>query len=100
MFIKYAKQNIDREMRDAQMKEQGLNNIISMMNQYPLNSRLRKEYERIKKEMVNERIKSTKERVFRDSAQYLMHGDKPTKCFFDKYKNKRDSSYSVISRTR
>ena len=79
-------------MRDAQMKEQGLNNI-SMMNQYPLNSRLRKEYERIKKEMVNERVKSTKERVFRDSAQYLMHGDKPTKCFFDKYKNKRETHH-------
>ena len=34
-----------------------------------------------------------KEKLFKEQARYLMHGDQPTKALFDKFKNKRKQNY-------
>ena len=89
-FISYSKEKVLLENRERQFREQGLYNIIHLMNNDPSNTQLRNDYISMKKTMVNERIKSIKEKIFHDNATYLMHGDKPTKCFFDKFKSKKD----------
>ena len=47
----------------------------------------------LKKKISASKIKHIKEKLFKEDAQFLMHGDKPTKAFFDKYKNKKKSKY-------
>ena len=55
-----------------------------------ISKKLLKEYSQIKKHMVNTRIKEIKETILKSDAHYLMHGDKPTKRFFDKFKNRSE----------
>ena len=42
------------------------------------------------KKLVETRIDEFKEKALKSDAEYLMHGDKPTKAFFDKYKNRSE----------
>ena len=92
-FVKYSKEKAVQEKREKQFQEQGLYNIIALMNRDPKNTQLRNEYISLKKTMVRDKIKLVKEKVFHEKAMYLMHGDKPTKSFFDKFKSKKDINH-------
>ena len=75
------------------MKEQGLHNLLLLMNQHPSSSILVNQYQVLKKHINDSKITDIKEKLFKENAVYLMHGDKPTKAFFDKYKNKSKQNY-------
>ena len=75
------------------MKEQGLHNLLLLMNQHPCSSILVNQYQVLKKHINDSKITDIKEKLFKENAVYLMHGDKPTKAFFDKYKNKSKQNY-------
>ena len=75
------------------MKEQGLNNLILLLNRNPTSQTLLNHYLTQKKQIANAKIKSIKERIFKEDAKYLMRGDQPTKAFFDKFKNRKKQNY-------
>ena len=93
-YINFSKQKGVLARRAAQMREQGLQNIIIALNNNPYDKKLATEYTRVKKHVVNLRIKETKERILKSDAHYLMHGDKPTKKFFDEFRN-RSEAHSI-----
>ena len=91
--IHFAKEKALFEKREFQMREQGLYNLTLLLNRNPNSRHLLNHYSILKKTILEARIKSIKEKLFKDDAKYLMHGDKPTKSFFDKYKNKSEHKY-------
>ena len=91
--IRYAKEIAQKEKRESQMREQGLNNLTSLLNCNPFSQSLLNHYSVLKKQIIDDRIKSIKEKLFKEDARYLMRGDQPTKAFFDKFKNKRKQNY-------
>ena len=86
--IKYAKEKALQRKRDTQMRQNGLQNLSLLLCQNPTSKVLLRQYEILKTEICNEKIKHIKEKIFKEEAEYLAIGDKPTKAFFDKYKNK------------
>ena len=90
-YIKYSRQKLMFQRRHDQILEDGLYNATQALNQNPDNRVLVNNYIRMKKELVDSKIKSAKERIFKRDAQYLMQGEKPVKAFFDKFKNKREN---------
>jgi len=91
--IQFAKDKVLLKKREIQMKEQGLHNLILLMNQNPDSIVLAQQYNALKKRVNDAKIVDIKEKLFKEDAMYLMHGDKPTKAFFDKYKNKSKQNY-------
>ena len=89
-FIEFSKQKAALRRRNWQMMDQGLYNITAAINRDPENQNLLREYNTIKKNLVKTRIKDIKEQMLKSDAQYLMHGDQPTKAFFDKFKNRSE----------
>ena len=73
-----------------EMREQGLQNIIAAMQANPWDKQLITDYNKVKKHVVGLRITATKERIFKSDAQFLMNGDKPTKAFFDRFRNRSE----------
>ena len=90
-YINFSKEKGVLRKRSAQMREHGLQNIIVALNNNPNDKMLLNEYNRVKKYVVNLRIKETKERILKSDAHYLMHGDKPTKSFFDQFRNRTET---------
>ena len=89
-FINYSKQKCLFEKRDRQMKNQGFHNLIQLLNQNPSSVHLNNEYTKLKKQIVNDKIKDIKEKIFQKDADHIMKGDKPTKCFFDQFKSRKE----------
>ena len=74
--------------RISQMQDQGLYNIIIALNNHPTDKKLIREYSTMKEHIVKARIREVKDKILQGKAEYLMHGDKPTKSFFDKFRNR------------
>ena len=90
-FIEFSKYKVVLQKRAAQMQDQGLYNITLALNNRPYDKKLVKEYNTAKEHVVKTRIQEVKEKILQGKAEYLMHGDKPTKSFFDKFKNRREN---------
>ena len=73
-YIKYSRQKIMFQRRHDQVLEDGLYNALQALNQNPDSTVLVNNYNRMKKELVNSKIRNTKERIFKRDAQYLMQG--------------------------
>ena len=67
------------QRRHDQFLENGLYNAVQALNQNPDNGVLVNNYNKIKKEFVDSKIKCVKEKIFKSDAQYLMQGDRPVK---------------------
>ena len=78
------------QKRHDQILEGGLFNAIQLLNQNPDSRVLVNNYNRMKKQVVDSKIKQIKEKIFKSDAQYLMQGEKPVKSFFDRFKDKRE----------
>ena len=89
-FIQFSKQKAMFRKRSWQMRDQALHNITIALRRNPNDKKLQKEYSQIKKHLVTTKIKEIKETILKSDAEYLMHGDKPTKSFFDKFKNRTE----------
>ena len=90
-YIKYSRQKLLLSRRHDQIMEGALFEAVRALNQNP-NSRLFvNNYNKIKKDFVDSKIKKMKEKIFKSDAQYLMQGERPIKSFFDKFKNKREN---------
>ena len=83
-YIKYCREKIQLSKRNDQILEWGLFNAKSALNINPNCPILIAEYERIKKNLFEGKIKNVKEKIFKNEAQYLMHREKPIKSFFEK----------------
>ena len=64
------------------MQDQGLYNITMALNNHPADKKLNREYSTMKEHIVKARIREVKDKIVHGKAEYLMHGDKPTKSFF------------------
>ena len=89
-YIKYCRQKIMMQNRHDQVLDGGLFNAVQALNQNPDSSVLINNYNRMKKEVVDNKIKHIKAKLFKSEAQHLMQGEKPVKSFFDRFKNKRE----------
>ena len=89
-YIKYCRQKLLFQRRHEHILENGLDNALQALNQNPDSNSLVNNYIKIKKELVDYKIKITKEKMFKSDAQYLMCGEKLVKGFFDKFKNKKE----------
>ena len=69
--IRYAKEQALYKKREAQIKEQGLNNLNLLLNQNPNSQQLLKHYMILKKQVIDEKIKNIKEKLFKEDARYL-----------------------------
>lgn len=74
--------------RHMQMLESGLSSLNQAVLFDPDNISLHKEYDKMKKELAQKQINAVKELIFKEKANTLLFGVKPTKSFFDKYKKK------------
>ena len=72
-YIKYSREKLKFQRRHDQILEDGLYNATQALNQNPNSNVLINNYNRMKKELVNSKIKSTKERIFKRDAQYLSY---------------------------
>ena len=91
--IRKGKNSSTEEKRRIQMVECGLKNVGDAIMRDPENMALYREYDRIKKDLAAQQIKRVKEKIFREKANDVMYGVRPTKTFFDKYKHKINRDY-------
>ena len=72
--------------RKSQLVENGLVDITKEIISDPGNKSLYKKYDAIKKDLANQQINLVKDKIFREKASSIIHGVRPTKQFFSKYK--------------
>ena len=90
-YIKYCRDKLLFSRRHDQMLENCLNNVLISLEQNPSSKLLAQNYYKIKKQLVDSKIKKTKEKILKSEAQYIMQGEKPIKSFFEKFKNKKEN---------
>jgi len=90
-YIKLSREKLLMSRRHDQMLENGLHYALMDMHRCPNDTQLIGKYNTIKKQLMESRIRKTKERIFKSEAQYLMMGEKPIKSFFEKFKNKKEN---------
>ena len=95
-YIKYSRNKLMLSRRHDQMLESGLYNATITLNQNPNSRVLVDNYNRIKKQLVDSRIKKTKEKLFKSEAQYLMQGEKTIKSFFKSLKTKKKINQYLV----
>ena len=95
-YIKYSRNKLMLSRRHDQMLESGLYNATITLNQNPNSRVLVDNYNRIKKQLVDSRIKKTKEKLFKSDAQYLMQGEKTIKSFFKSLKTKKKINQYLV----
>ena len=93
--IRFAKEKVLYEKREAQMKEQGLNNLILLLNMNPTSQTLLNQYLALKKQIANVKIKSIKERIFKEDAKYLMRGESESERFYCGVRNKYNNRQTL-----
>jgi len=76
--------------RHDQILEWGLFQATVALNANPNCSLLLKNYDNVKKGLVDSKIKKIKDKIFKNDAQYLMNGEKPVKSFFDRFKSRKE----------
>ena len=94
--LKGIKQGMDtsiKKKRQLQMMESGLQGIgLEILND-PNNLALYKKYDSIKKDLAKKQLENVKEKIFKEKASNILHGPKPTKQFFMKYRKKITKQY-------
>ena len=84
--IKKGKENSTLRERGIQIAEAGLQSISDAIVRDPRDHSLFRKYDRAKKELATQQINDVKEKLFKEKANSILHGVKPTKTFFMKYK--------------
>ena len=94
-YIKLSREKLVFERRHDQILESGVQTAVEALGQNPGSTVLINNYNRMKKALMDSKIKRVKEKIFERYAKYLMKGEKPVKSFFDKFKNKRENKPTV-----
>ena len=81
-YIKYCREQLLFQNRHVHILESGLEDAVQALNHNPNSKVLVNEYNKIKKDLVDYKIKTMKEKLFKNDAQYLMQGESPVKSFF------------------
>ena len=89
-YIQYCRDQLMFQNRHVHILESGLDDAVQALNHNPNSKALVNNYNKIKKDLVDFKIKNMKEKLFKSDAQYLMQGERPVKSFFDKFKNKKE----------